>query len=60
MSAAQQEGQNVYNRTWGNVAGWTGGLFSDEKLKHYKECSKKVVTRSPSKIQALKYVKKEN
>ena len=31
-----------------------GGLFSDERLKHYKECSKKVVVRSPSKIKALK------
>ena len=60
LSAQQQEGQNEYNRTWGNVAGWTGGLFSDERLKHYKGCSKKVVTKTPSKIQSLKYVKKEN
>ena len=60
LSAGQQEGQNEYNRTWGNVAGWTGGLFSDERLKHYKGCSKKVVTKTPSKIQSLKYVKKEN
>ena len=35
-----------------------GGLFSDERLKHYKECSKKVVVRSPSKIKALKYTPK--
>jgi hypothetical protein len=35
-----------------------GGLFSDERLKHYKECSKKVVVRSPSKIKALKITTK--
>lgn len=31
-----------------------GGLFSDERLKHYRECSKKVVMKTPSKIQSLK------
>jgi hypothetical protein len=35
-----------------------GGLFSDERLKHYKESSKKVVVRSPSKIKALKITTK--
>jgi hypothetical protein len=66
MGAAQQEGQNEYNRKWGN---WGNGLgiggsvlkaFSDEDLKHYKECSKKVAIRSPKSIQKLKFVQKEN
>ena len=35
-----------------------GGLFSDERLKHYRECSKKVVVRTPSKIQTLKFTQK--
>ena len=35
-----------------------GGLFSDERLKHYRECSKKVVMKTPSKIQALKFTTK--
>ena len=35
-----------------------GGLFSDERLKHYRECSKKVVMRTPSKIQSLKITTK--
>lgn len=35
-----------------------GGLFSDEKLKHYRECSKKVVMKTPSKIQSLKITTK--
>ena len=66
MGAAQQEGQAEYERKWGN---WGNGLgiggsllksFSDEKLKHYKECSKKVTYHAPSKIKALKYdIKKE-
>ena len=66
MSAGQQEGQAEYDRTWGN---WGNGLgiggsvlkaFSDEDLKHYRECSKKVTYRTPSKIKSLKYEKKEN
>ena len=55
MGAAQQEGQNEYNRknaNWGLGLGLLG--FSDERLKHYRECSKKVVMRTPSKMQALK------
>ena len=35
-----------------------GGLFSDERLKHYKECSKKVIMKTPSKIQSLKITTK--
>ena len=57
MGAAQQEGQNEYNRKWGNWGAGLGLLTSDEKLKHYKECSKKVVIKSPNSIQKLKFVK---
>lgn len=66
LSAGQQEGQAEYDRTWGN---WGNGLgiggsvlkaFSDEDLKHYRECSKKVVIKSPKSIQKLKFVQKEN
>jgi hypothetical protein len=64
MGAGQQEGQNEYDREWAN---WGAGLGlgsmllpSDERLKHYKECSKKVVIKSPKAIEKLKYVKKEN
>ena len=64
MGAGQQEGQNEYDRTWAN---WGAGLGlgsmllpSDERLKHYKECSNKVVIKSPKAIEKLKYVKKEN
>lgn len=66
MSAAQQEGQAEYDRKWGNagnIAGMGGSLvkaFSDEDLKHYRECSKKVTIRSPKSIQKLKFVQKEN
>ena len=58
MGAGQQEGQNEYNRKWGNWGFGLGLLTSDERLKHYQECSKKVVYRTPSKIQTLKYVHK--
>ena len=63
LGAAQQQGQNDYNNTWGNVGNTLGvagsvlGAFSDEKLKHYRECSKKVVIRSPNSIKKLKFVK---
>ena len=57
MGAGQQEGQNEYNRTWGNWSAGLGMLTSDEKLKHYKECSKKVVIKSPNSIKKLKFVK---
>ena len=65
LSAGQNEGQAEYERTWGN---WGNGLgiggsflkaFSDENLKHYRECSKKVTYRAPSKIKALKYEAKK-
>ena len=48
---SMEQGQDAQNYS-------QGGLFSDERLKHYKECSKKVVVRSPSKIKALKYTPK--
>ena len=63
LSAGQAEGQAEYDRTWGNwgnALGIGGSLlksFSDENLKHYRECSKKVTYKSPSKIKSLKYVK---
>ena len=59
MSSQQQEGQNEYNRRWGNVSAVTGIITSDEKLKHYRECSAKVVKHSPKSIQTLKWVRKE-
>jgi hypothetical protein len=66
MGAAQTEGQNEYERTWGNwgnalgIGGSVLKAFSDEDLKHYRECSKKVTIRSPKSIQKLKFVQKEN
>ena len=60
MGAAQQEGQNEYNRKWGNWSAGLGILSSDERLKHYKECSKKVVIKSPNSIQNLKFVKEND
>lgn len=46
LSAAQQEGQNAYNRSWGNLGGIgsmvTGLLTSDERLKNFKEVSSKI------------------
>jgi hypothetical protein len=62
MSAAQQEGQAEYERRWGNAGNVMGmggaalAAFSDEDLKHYRECSRKVVVRSPKSIQKLKFV----
>ena len=67
IGAAQNEGQSEYNRKWGNAGNALGiggsilSMFSDEDLKHYRECSKKVVYKTPSKIKSLKYeTKKEN
>ena len=40
LSAAQQEGQNAYNRAWGNAGGagsFISGIISDERLKE-AEC----------------------
>ena len=65
VSQAQSIDQQNYNQGWGNtgnalgIAGSLLSAFSDEELKHYRECSKKVVVRSPSKIQSLKFVKQE-
>jgi hypothetical protein len=46
LSAAQQEGQNAFNRAWNNVGGWgsmiTGVLGSDARLKNFKNVSSKV------------------
>jgi hypothetical protein len=46
MTAAQQEDQNAYNRSWGNLGGigsmFTGLLTSDERLKTFKEVSSKL------------------
>ena len=42
MTAAQNEGNNRYNRSWGNVGfvtGTLGSLLSDERLKSYKKIS---------------------
>lgn len=43
LAAAQQEGQNAYNRAWGNVGGAgsmvTGLLTSDERLKEARDVS---------------------
>lgn len=43
LSAAQQEDQNAYNRSWGNLGGWgsftSGLLTSDERLKRFKDIS---------------------
>lgn len=43
LTAAQQEGQNAYNRAWGNVGGvgsmFTGLLTSDERLKEARDVS---------------------
>ena len=43
LAASQQEDQNAYNRSWGNLGGWgsfaTGLLTSDERLKRFKDIS---------------------
>ena len=43
VSSAQQEDQNAYNRSWGNLGGWAkfgaGLLTSDERLKRFKDIS---------------------
>ena len=42
MNSSQTEGNNRYNRSWGNVGFWTGtvgSLLSDERLKSYKKIS---------------------
>lgn len=43
LQASQQEGQNAYNRAWGNIGGTgsmvTGLLTSDERLKEARDVS---------------------
>jgi hypothetical protein len=43
VSTNQQEDQNEYNRSWGNLGGWgsfvSGLLTSDERLKRFKDIS---------------------
>ena len=43
LSSNQQEDQNEYNRSWGNLGGWgsfaSGLLTSDERLKRFKDIS---------------------
>lgn len=43
LASAQQEDQNAYNRSWGNLGGWgsfaSGLLTSDERLKRFKDIS---------------------
>ena len=60
MSAAQQEDQNAYNRSWGNVGGWgsmlTGFLTSDERLKNFREVSSKLDTNKPNETNKDDYM----
>lgn len=46
MTTAQQEGQNEYNRQWGNIGAVgsmvTGLLTSDERLKRFRMISSKL------------------
>ena len=43
LTASQQEDQNAYNRSWGNLGGAgsfiSGLLTSDERLKRFKDIS---------------------
>lgn len=68
LTAAQQEDQNAYNRSWGNVGGVgsmvSGLLTSDERLKHFREVSSKIGNKEPAKddyrLLMVNYTKKEN
>ena len=46
MTTAQQEGQNEYNRQWGNIGAVgsmvTGLVTSDERLKRFRMISSKL------------------
>ena len=70
VDIAGQLANNEYQRNWNTAATTASTLatfipamitaLSDERLKHYKECTKKVTVRSPKSIQSLKMnVKKE-
>ena len=62
QQAATQE-QNNNNQaaatTLSTLAALIPLLASDERLKHFKECTKKVTVRSPKSIQSLKFVRSE-
>ena len=68
LTAAQQEDQNAYNRSWGNVGGVgsmvSGLLTSDERLKHFREVSSKIGNKEPAKddykLLMVNYTKREN
>ena len=65
MTAAQQEDQNAYNRSWGNLGGIgsmaTGLLTSDERLKNFREVSSKIGNNKGNDYTLLKVsYKKEN
>lgn len=68
LQTSQQEGQNAYNRSWGNVGGVgsmaTGLLTSDERLKHFRDVSSKIGSKEPAKddykLLMVNYTKKEN
>lgn len=45
LSAAQTEGQNEYNRAWGNVGAITGFLTSDENAKNVTVISDPVLKK---------------
>lgn len=72
MSAGMTEGQNAYNRAWGNVGTVAnmggqvvGGIakamtMSDERLKHYREVSSKVCKKPECSIKSLKLEIKKN
>ena len=53
LGVGQQEGQNEYNRAWGNIGGMgsmvTGLLTSDERLKHFQDVSSKISSSSKAK-----------
>lgn len=53
LSSAQAEGNNEYNRAWGNIGG-VGSLFtSDERLKHYKDVTSNI--NKPKTESIIKY-----
>lgn len=66
LQTSQQEGQNRYNRSWGNVGGVGGmvsSLISDERLKCFKDVSSKLDNKTNKdedyKLLKITY-KKEN
>lgn len=65
MNAGMTEGQNAYNRAWGNVGtvanmgGQVAGgvmkamAMSDERLKHYRDVSSKLNPKQPVSYKSL-------